>query len=69
MCSDKSREIRDLDTIRVDDPAFFVAFEPRADRPVQWSAPSGYTVSCRVVGSTGRFEGSAIQCTYRRTTP
>jgi nickel/cobalt transporter (NicO) family protein len=55
--------------IRVDDPTYYVAFEPRAGGPVRWSAPPGITVGCTLVRSSGSFESDAIRCTYRRTGP
>ena len=53
--------------IRVDDPTYFVAFEPRADAPARWSAPSSYAVRCTLLPSGGSFEAAAVQCTYKRT--
>ena len=55
--------------IRVDDPTYYVAFEPLADAPVRWSTPPGLTVGCTVARSGGSFESDAIRCTYRRTSP
>ena len=53
--------------IRVDDPTYFVAFEPRADAPARSSAPSSYAVSCKLLPSGGSFEAPAVRCTYKRT--
>jgi ABC-type uncharacterized transport system substrate-binding protein len=55
--------------IRVDDPSYFVAFEPRQDTPVRWSAPPVYVVMCRVVPGEGSYEAPVIRCTYRRKAP
>jgi len=55
--------------IRVDDPAYYIAFDPRAESPVRWNAPPAYAVNCRVIPSSGRFESASIQCVYRRKSP
>jgi ABC-type uncharacterized transport system substrate-binding protein len=55
--------------LRIDDPAYYVAFDPRPDTPLRWSAPPGLAVQCRVVPSSGSYEAAAIRCKYRRRTP
>ncbi len=55
--------------VRVSDPAYYVAFDPRSDSPVRSSGPPTYAVSCLVVPSSGSFESAAIRCTYRRRGP
>ena len=52
--------------IRVDDPSYFVAFEPRQDVAPRFSAPPSYVVACRVVPGEGSYDAPAIRCTYRR---
>ncbi len=49
--------------IRVDDPTYFVAFEPA---PARWSAPASYAVTCKMLPSEGSFESAVVQCTYKR---
>jgi ABC-type uncharacterized transport system substrate-binding protein len=55
--------------VRVDDPSYFVAFEPRQEAPVRWTAPPAFVVACRVVPGEGIYEGTLIRCTYRRRAP
>ena len=55
--------------IRVDDPTYYVAFDPQGQSPVRWNAPPTYAVSCLVIPGSGSFDSATTQCRYRRKSP